>query len=121
RAVSGISCGRVPFPVKKTLPRTTETAERIAVLEPDEALLSSILSALHEIVPEAVVDVAHDVDEAHRIASTDPVRLFVVDVDMLSDSNPDLLRDLRARHPKARTILLRTGGTASSSENSEGM
>jgi DNA-binding response OmpR family regulator len=111
----------VPFPVKKTLPRINETAERIVVLEPDEALLSSILSALHEIVPEAVVDVARAVDEAHRIASADPVRLFVLDVDVVSDSNPDLLRDLRARHPKARTILLRTAGTASSSEDSEGM
>lgn len=111
----------MPFPVKKTPPRTTETAERILVLEPDEALLSSILSALHEIVPEAVVDVARDADEAHRIASDDAVQLFVLDLDVVSDSNPDVLRDLRAGHPKARTILLRTGGAASPSEDSEGM
>ena len=119
RAVSGTSCGRVPFPVKRTLPRTNETAQRIVVLEPDEALLSSILSALRDIVPEAVVDVARNVHEAHRIASGDPVRLFVLDVDVLSDSNPDLLRDLRVGHPNARTILLTTRGAASSPEDSE--
>jgi DNA-binding response OmpR family regulator len=109
----------VPFVVKKTPPRTTETAERILVLEPDEALLSSILSALHEIVPGAVVDVARDVDEVHRVASDDPVQLFVLDADVLAGSDPDLLRDLRAGHPKARTILLRTGAAASSAEESQ--
>src|SRR6267378_8481458 len=87
---------RAFFPVKKSTPQTTKSEERILVLEPDESLLSSILSVLHEVAPEAVVDVAHDVDEAHRLASGEPVELFVFDLDIASDSQPDLLGELRA-------------------------
>ena len=65
------------LPVKRSTARTTKSGERILVLEPDESLLSSILSVLHEVAPEAVVDVAHDLDEAHRLASGEPVELFV--------------------------------------------
>jgi len=95
---------RAFFPVKKSTAWTTKSEERILVLEPDESVLSSILSALHKVAPEAVVDVAHDLDEAHRLTSAEPVELFVVDLDAASDSA--LLRDLRAAHPKARTIFL---------------
>ncbi len=62
---------RALFPVKKSTARTTKRQERILVLEPEESLLSSILSALHEVAPEAVVDVAHDLDEAHRVVLDD--------------------------------------------------
>ena len=56
------------FPVKESTAWTTiKRQERILVLEPDESMLSSILNALHEVAPEAVVDVAHDLEEAHRI------------------------------------------------------
>ena len=91
---------RAFFPVKRSTAQTTKSEERILVLEPDESLLSSILSVLHEVAPEAVVDVAHDMDEAHRLASGEPVELFVLDLDIASDSSI-YLRDLRASHPKA--------------------
>ena len=109
---------RAFFPVKKSTALTTKREDRILVLEPDESLLSSILSALHEVAPEAVVDVAHDLDEAHRIASDESVELFVLDLDAASDSA--LVRDLRASHPKARTIFLMAGGGNPPSEQSEG-
>ena len=70
---------RAFFPVKKSTPQTTKSEERILVLEPDESLLSSILSVLHQVAPEAVVDVAHDMDEAHRLTSSEPVELFVLE------------------------------------------
>jgi DNA-binding response OmpR family regulator len=107
------------FLVKKSTPQTTKSEERILVLEPDEALLSSILSVLHEVAPEAVVDVAHDMDEAHRLTSSEPVELFVLDLDAASDS--DLLRDLRASHPKAQAIFLAASPLASPPEESQGI
>ena len=82
-------------------------------------MLSSILSALHEVAPEAVVDVAHDLEEAHRITAHEPVELFVLDLDAASDSA--LLGDLRASHPKAEAIFLTTGHLASPPEESERM
>jgi len=105
--------------VKKSTPQTTKSEERILVLEPDESLLSSILSVLHEVAPEAVVDVAHDMDEAHRLTSSEPVELFVLDLDAASDS--DLLRDLRASHPKAQAIFLAASPLASRPEESQGI
>ena len=110
---------RAFFPVKKSTPQTTKSEERILVLEPDESLLSSILSVLHEVAPEAVVDVAHDMDEAHRLTSSEPVELFVLDLDAASDS--DLLRDLRASHPKAQAIFLAASPLASPPEESQGI
>ena len=74
------------FPVKDSTAWTTKREERILVLEPDESMLSSILSALHEVAPEAVVDVAHDLEEAHRITADEPVELFVLDLDAACDS-----------------------------------
>jgi twitching motility two-component system response regulator PilH len=110
---------RAFFPVKKSTPQTTKSEERILVLEPDESLLSSILSVLHEVAPEAVVDVAHDMDEAHRLTSSEPIELFVLDLDAASDS--DLLRDLRASHPKAQAIFLAASPLASPPEESQGI
>ena len=104
--------------VKRSPARTTKSEERILVLESDESLLSSILSALHEVAPEAVVDVARDLDEARRIASDEPVELFVLDLDAASDSA--LLRDLRASHPKARVIFLTAEPLTSPPKESEG-
>ena len=105
--------------MKRSTARTTKSEERILVLEPDESLLSSILSVLHEVAPEAVVDVAHDMDEAHRLTSSEPVELFVLDLDAASDS--DLLRDLRASHPKAQAIFLAASPLASPPEESQGI
>jgi DNA-binding response OmpR family regulator len=100
--------------VKESPTRKRESEERILVLESDESLLSSILASLHQVAPEAVVDVARDVDEADRIAADDPVTLFVLDLDVAS--KPDVVRDLRNRHPKAQAIVL-----TSADANSEGM
>src|SRR5207248_1999865 len=105
------------FPVKKSTPQTTKSEERILVLEPDESLLSSILSVLHEVAPEAVVDVVHDIDEAYRLTSSEPVELFVLDLDAASDSVP--LRDLRASHPKAQAIFLAASHLAAPPEESQ--
>jgi DNA-binding response OmpR family regulator len=81
-----------------------KSEERFLVLESDQALLSLILSGLHRVAPEAVVDVARDVEEADRIAADDSVALFVLDLD--SASKLDAVGDLRARHPEAQAIVL---------------
>jgi len=90
--------------VKKSSSRKRKSDERILILGSDETLLSSILSALNHIAPEAVVDVAGDVDEADRIATDESVALFVFDLDAASEA--DVLRDLRARYPKTPAIVL---------------
>ena len=48
--------------MKKSPARKYKSEERFLVLESDETLLSSILSGLHQVAPDAVVDVARDVD-----------------------------------------------------------
>ena len=104
-----------PFrPVKKFSVQKRKSEERFVVLESDERLLSSILSGLHQVAPDAVVDVARDVDEADRIAADDSVALLVLDLDVVLE--PDVVLDLRARHPKAQAIVL-----ASARGKSEGM
>jgi DNA-binding response OmpR family regulator len=90
--------------VKKSPARKRKTEERFLVLEPDERLLSSILSGLQQVAPGAVVDVARHMDEAERIAADEPVALFVFDLDAASE--PDVVYDLRARHPGAQAIVL---------------
>lgn len=100
--------------MKKSPARKYKSEEHFLVLESDDTLLSSILSGLHQVAPDAVVDVARDVDEADRIAADNPVALFVLDLDAASE--PDVVRDLRARHPKARAIVL-----TSADAKSEGM
>ena len=97
--------------MKKSPARKRNSEERFLVLESDERLLSSILSALHKIAPQAVVGVARDVDEADRIAAEDPVALFVLDLDAASE--PDVVRDLRAHHPKAQAIVLASANAMS--------
>src|SRR4029077_5397567 len=72
-----------------------------------------------EVAPEAVVDVAHDMDEAHRLTSSEPVELFVLDLDAASDS--DLLRGLRASRPKAQAIFLAASPLDSPPEESQGI
>jgi DNA-binding response OmpR family regulator len=90
--------------VKKSPARKRNSEERLLVLESDETLLSSILSGLHQVAPSAVVDVARDVDEADKIAADEQVALFVFDLDAASE--PNVVRDLRNRHPKAQAIVL---------------
>jgi DNA-binding response OmpR family regulator len=112
---------RACFPVKKSTARTTKREERILVLEPDEPLLSSILSALHEVAPEAVVDVAHDLDEAHRVVLDDRPDLFVLDMDAAEDLGEDFLLDLRTSHPNARAIVLTAVHLPSQREQAAGI
>ena len=54
---------------------------RILVLEPDEQLASAILTALREVAPAAVIDVAHSLEEAQRLVLGAKPDLFVLDVD----------------------------------------
>ena len=61
------------------------------------------------------MDVARDMDEANRIAADYPVALVVLDLDTASEA--DVVRDLRARHPKAQTILLTSANGKSEGTN----
>ncbi|MBV9007890.1 MAG: response regulator [Verrucomicrobia bacterium] len=79
---------------------------RILVLEPDDALGSTILSALHQAEPDAVVDLARNIDDAHRITISDRPDLFVLDLDAAKDLGHDFLLDLRTSVPNARAIVL---------------
>jgi DNA-binding response OmpR family regulator len=85
---------------------SSKSDRRILVLEPDKSLVSSILSALHEAVPAAVLEVARNLEEAHRIVLSDRPDLFVLDMDAANDLGQDFLIDLRTSHPEARAIVL---------------
>jgi DNA-binding response OmpR family regulator len=78
----------------------------ILVLEPAESLVASILSALREAAPAAVVEVARNLKEAHRIVLSDRPDLFVLDMDAAHDLGQDFLIDLRTSHAEARAIVL---------------
>ena len=55
------------LPVNDSSAGSSKREGCILVLEPDESLVSSILSALHEAAPAAVLEVARNLEEAHRI------------------------------------------------------
>jgi DNA-binding response OmpR family regulator len=78
----------------------------ILVLEPDETLVSSILSTLREAAPTALLELARSLEEAHRIALKDRPDLFVLDMAVAHDLGQDFLIDLRTSHPEARVIVL---------------
>jgi DNA-binding response OmpR family regulator len=79
---------------------------RILVLEPEDALGSTILSALHDAAPDAVVDLARNLEDAHRMIVSDRPDLFVLDLDAAKDLGHDFLLDLRTSHANARAIVL---------------
>jgi DNA-binding response OmpR family regulator len=79
---------------------------RILVLEPEEQLASSILGALHEAAPGALVEVTHNLEEAQRLVLGVKPDLFVLDVDAAYDLGQEFLYDLRTSHPNARAIIL---------------
>ena len=85
---------------------SSKSEGRILVLEPDKSLVSSILSALHEAAPAAVLKVARNLEEAHRVVLSDRPDLFVLDMDAAHDLGQDFLIDLRTSHPEARAIVL---------------
>ena len=79
---------------------------RVLVLEPDEQLGSTILSALHEAAPDAQVEVASSLEDAQRIVADVRPDLFVLDLDAAPELGQDFLYDLRTSHPNARAIIL---------------
>ena len=85
---------------------SSKSEGRILVFEPDESLVSSILNALHEAAPGAVLEVARNLEEAHRIVLSDQPDLFVLDMDAAHDLGQDFLIDLRTSHPEARALVL---------------
>jgi len=79
---------------------------RILVLEPEDDLGTTILGALHEAAPDAVVDLAQNLDDAHRMIVSDRPDLFVLDLDAAKEHGHDFLLDLRTSHANARAIIL---------------
>ncbi|MFL6579806.1 MAG: response regulator, partial [Burkholderiales bacterium] len=100
---------------------TSKSEGRILVVEPDESLVSSILTALHEAAPAAVLEVARNLEEAHRIILSDRPDLFVLDMDAAHDLGPDFLIDLRTSHPEARAIVLTAVHLASQRQQAAGI
>ena len=94
---------------------------RILVLEPDEQLASAILTALREVAPAAVIDVAHSLEEAQRVVLGAKPDLFVLDVDAAYDLGQEFLYDLRTSHPNARAIILTAIHLAAARERAAGL
>jgi DNA-binding response OmpR family regulator len=100
---------------------TSKSEGRILVVEPDESLVSAILTALHEAAPTAVLEVARNLEEAHRVILSDRPDLFVLDMDAAHDLGPDFLIDLRTSHPEARAIVLTAVHLASQRQQAAGI
>jgi DNA-binding response OmpR family regulator len=106
---------------KKSRAESSKPEGRILVLEPEDELGSTILSALHEAAPEAVVDLARNLEDAHRLVVSDPPDLFVLDLDGAKELGHDFLLDLRTSHPNARAIVLSAVHLESQREQVAGM
>ena len=91
------------------------------MLEPEEQLASSILTALHEIAPAAIVDRAHSLEEAQRMAAGTGPDLFVLDVDATPDFGQEFLYDLRTSHPNGRAIILTATHLSAAREKTAGI
>ncbi len=85
---------------------SNKNRSRVLVLEPDEQLASSIQSALSEVEPKAMVEMARDLEQAQQLVVRARPDLFVLDVDATQDLGQDFLYDLRTSHPNARAIIL---------------
>jgi DNA-binding response OmpR family regulator len=99
----------------------TSSEARVLVLEPDEHLSSSILAALHEMAPGAIVDLAHSLEEAQRKALGTKPDLFVLDVDATYDLGQEFLYDLRTSHPHSRAIILTATHLSAARERAAGI
>jgi DNA-binding response OmpR family regulator len=106
---------------KSPAPAPKKPEGRILVLEPDDSLGSTILSALHEAAPDAVVDLARNLEDAHRLVVSDRPDLFVLDLDGARDLGQDFLLDLRTSHANARAIVLSAVHLDSQREQVAGM
>ncbi len=94
---------------------------RVLVLEPEETLAEAILSALREVAPDAVVDLARSLEEAQRMVLGINPDLFVLDVDATHDLGQEFLYDLRTSHPDARAIILTATHLAAARERVAGL
>lgn len=90
-------------------------AGHILVLEPDLEQAEKIHAALHEAAPEAEVDLAPTLAQAHGIMVNVKPDLFVLDAEAVPDLGQEFLYDLRTSHPNARAIVL-TGHVAAHRE-----
>jgi CheY-like chemotaxis protein len=79
---------------------------RILILEPDEQVASEILTSLHQAAPDALLEMAHTLEEAQQLVLGVKPELFVLDMDAAHDLGQDFLYDLRTSHPNARAIVL---------------
>ncbi len=109
------------LPVNDSSARSSKSHGRILVLEPDESLVLSILNTLHEAVPAAVLELAGNLEEAHRIALSNRPDLFVLDMAAAPDLGRDFLIDLHTSHPEARAIVLTAGHLAWQREQAAGI
>jgi DNA-binding response OmpR family regulator len=112
--------GRPSNSVKKKS-KSPKSEGRILVLEPEDELGSTILSALHEAAPEAVVDLARNLEDAHRMIVSDRPDLFVLDLDAAKELGHDFLLDLRTSHANARAVVLSDVHLDSAREQVAGM
>jgi DNA-binding response OmpR family regulator len=86
--------------------RSSKFDARVLVLQPDKKLASAISKALGQAAPAALVEMAHDLEEAQQLVLGVKPELFVLDVDATPDLGQEFLYDLRTSHPNARAIIL---------------
>ena len=75
-------------------------------MEPEEQIASAVVSSLHQAAPDALLEMAHTLEEAQQLVLGVKPELFVLDMDAAHDLGQDFLYDLRTSHPNARAIVL---------------
>ena len=76
------------------------------MLEPDEQLAAAIVESLEQATPDALIEMAHSLEEAQQLVLGVKPELFVLDMDATHELGQDFLYDLRTSHSNARAIVL---------------
>src|SRR5256714_1624377 len=86
--------------------KKSKQSMRVLVLEPDQQLATAIVESLQQATPDALIEMAHSLEEAQQLVLSVKPELFVLDMDATHDLGQDFVYDLRTSHSNARAIVL---------------
>src|SRR5256714_6520099 len=86
--------------------KKSKQSTRVLVLEPDQQLATAIVESLQQATPDALIEMAHSLEEAQQLVLSVKPELFVLDMDATHDLGQDFVYDLRTSHSNARAIVL---------------
>lgn len=87
----------------------TKAQHSVLLLEDYDALAAAIGSALKKFAPGRNVGVAQSLAEAEKLATKNPIELFIIDFDPSYPGLTAFLQKIRKSHPDARGLVLSGG------------